>query len=248
MIPYINYMPYKWRGIIDYAVASGASIGGAETIWAAGWSKIPITNKSDPVKSAIYTAHDLTHQAWWNVDPANDYSVNSRKAYLDTQLIGEIAVLSFIEITFVRDMINERLATEEQIYKRNMLNWWEELGRPDIQEFAQVLWNTLILESTYKKWCKTRYAHRVIDDYLPMLYFDKGYTLAQFNSMKLHNWKGFKTKEVYRSSDIYLNNFNSLELLITRIKSFGDSSKPNIESEPWVIARKNFRNIPLVRF
>lgn len=220
--------PKEWQGLAARIIESGAQFDTEMCAWAPRWSKIPLTvRKGEPwnttrgsletaIKSCLYRAHDCIHQLWGLPIPGDNFSEEDFYLYKRAQMCGEVAVLTLTEFALAKHFSEESPAARKFIMKRNALPMMEgPLAGKSILQIALRL-DDLLHKKSRPKWVRDmKAATDFVDDYVPMLEFDRVNIDHNWNLMKTNNW--YPTGA---PNSRYNKNLDGLELTTWMINDF----------------------------
>lgn len=188
--------PPTWQGIASRIIESGVQISTEMCPWAPKWSKIPPTVRNGTtefetaVKSCIFRVHDCLHQLWGLPLPSAAFSEEDFYLYKRSQMCGEVAVLTLTEFVFCKYAYEQFADTSEIIRKRNAIPMLEGPLQSKTPLQIALRMDDLLHKKRRPKWvrdCKA--AVSFVDDYVPMLEYDRRDIDHNWNIMKSTGWR-----------------------------------------------------------
>lgn len=214
--------PSTWSGIAARVIESGAEISDVMCPWAPKWSKIPPTVRKGnseletAVKSCIFRVHDCLHQLWGLPLPSESFSEENFYLYKRAQMCGEVAVLTLTEFEFCKHLYFNYPELQSLIKRRNAIPMI--LGPLQGKNTLQIAlrMDDLLHKKSRPKWVRDcPEATAFIDDYVPMLEYDRNDIDHNWNIMKKLNWR-----PVTAPNTTYNTNLDGLELTTWMIDDF----------------------------
>jgi hypothetical protein len=215
--------PPTWQGLAARIVESGVTIStdpfGA---WAPRWSKIPPTIRAGKtsietaLKSCMFRVHDCIHQLWGLPLPSERLDEDDFYEYKRAQMCGEVAVLTLTEFDFANYWYGEREDLQGLLQVRMALPMmWGPLAGKTTLQVAQRL-DDLLHKKSRPRWVREHAAATAfVDDYVPMLEFDRVNINHNWKLMKAANWR-----PVGAPNSRYSPHLDGLELTQWMIEDF----------------------------
>ena len=213
--------PKHWQPIAARILETGVDFSDSLCAWAPRWSKIPPTIRSGKtdfeshVKSCIFRMHDFIHQLWGLPIPS-DFSEEQFYLYKRAQMCGEVAVLTLTEFEFCNHLFNSFPETQEVILKRNAIPMLKgPLQGKSILQIALRM-DDLLHKKSRPKWVRDhKPSLNFIEDYVPMLEYDREDIDNNWEIMKKANWLPYGAPNAR-----YNVNLDGLELTTWMINDF----------------------------
>lgn len=216
--------PPEWSGILARIVESGAEFSTGMCPWAPRWSPIPPTVRrgktelATHVKSCMFRVHDCIHQLWGLPIPRG-FTTDDFYLYKRAQMCGEVAVLTLTEFCFA-DHLFRRFAghpgVAETLLRRNAIPMLEGplSGKTPLQIALRM--DDLLHKKSRPRWVREHAPSTAfVDDYVPMLEFDRRDIDHNWALMKAANWKPEGAPNARYSVDL-----DGLELTSWMIEDF----------------------------
>lgn len=215
--------PENWSPIIARIMESGVTFSETDCHWQPKWSKISPTKKKGNselekyVKSCIYRAHDCIHQLWGVPIPKDINNNEEFYSYKRAQICGEVAVLTIIEFILCKHFYDKFPATREILYKRNAIPLLYTVFKNKSTLDIALRLDGILHKKINPKWVRDNsHATAFVEDYVPMLEFDRKTIDHNWNLMKKNGWLPPSDSPNVRYSDEY----DGLELTAWMINDF----------------------------
>lgn len=188
--------PPEWKGIAARIIESGVTFDTELCAWAPRWSKIPPTVRegasdlATSVKSCIFRVHDCIHQLWGLPLPSERFDDDDFYEYKRAQMCGEVAVLTLTEFAFADYWYKKREDLRPILDVRNALPMmYGPLAGKTILQIAQRM-DTLLHKKQVPRWVREHGPSvRFVEDYVPMLEFDRVNIDHNWAIMKRMGWR-----------------------------------------------------------
>lgn len=188
--------PPAWRGVAARIIETGATFATEAVPWAPRWSKIPPTVRTGKtpyetaVKSCIYRVHDCIHQLWGCPMPSERLDENDFFEFKRAVMCGEVAVLTLAEFAFADHWWITEGPHVDLMWGRNAIPMWRgPLAGKSIIQVAQRL-DELLHKKTRPRWVREhKESVAFVEDYVPMLEFDRVNIDHNWRLMKEANWR-----------------------------------------------------------
>lgn len=143
------------------------------------------------IKSCIFRVHDCIHQLWGLPMPSERLDENDFYEYKRAQMCGEVAVLTLTEFAFAEYWYRERKQDMGVLFwDRNAIPMLKgPLAGKSTLQVAQRL-DELLHKKTRPRWVREHKASTAfVNDYVPMLEFDRTNVDHNWALMKAANWR-----------------------------------------------------------
>lgn len=187
--------PPTWQGLAARIIESGATFSKYPTPWAPKWSKIPPTIRKGSsvlesyIKTIMFRVHDCIHQLWGLPIPSSNFSEDDFYLYKRAQMCGEVVVLTLTEFIYGNYLYENYNDIKPFLIKRNaipMLNGPLH-GKTPLQIALRM--DDLLHKKRRPKWVRDcSAAIAFVDDYVPMLEYDRRDIDYNWGLMKSANW------------------------------------------------------------
>lgn len=187
--------PSHWHGVAARIVESGVEFSATMCPWAPKWSKIPPTIRTGKneletaVKSCIFRSHDCFHQLWGLPIPSSEFSEADFYLYKRAQMCGEVAVLTLTEFVLCNHLYNNHPQIADLIWNRNAIPMLK--GPLDGKSTLQIAlrMDDLLHKKRRPKWVRDhKESTAFVDDYVPMLEYDRKDIDHNWSLMKEAKW------------------------------------------------------------
>lgn len=214
--------PPTWQGLAARIIETGVTFSTEMCAWAPRWSRIPPTVRTGhyasdtAVKSCMFRVHDCLHQLWGLPLPSERLDEADFFEYKRAQMCGEVAVLTLTEFTFAEYWHRVRHDLQPAFEVRMALPMlWGPLAGKSTLQIAQRM-DDLLHKKSRPRWVREHAASRLfVDDYVPMLEFDRTNIDHNWRLMKAANWRPVGAPNSRYSPDL-----DGLELTQWMIEDF----------------------------
>jgi len=190
----------KWRSLFHAILNSGVRFTTSPKVkWLAGYSNVPLTVKSDPVKEHFYIMHDLFHQLF-PVQCTGSYEEKDRVMFKRSSMAGEVAVLYLTEFMYARDLAAAKPEWAGRIHDRlslPMMDNFEDHWKKDYRMMS-ILDNLIYEEVRYPYLRGYPSVEKWLAHYWHMLAMDRHFLDVNWEILKEHNWQPWR-KHAYPS-------------------------------------------------
>ena len=189
--------PPTWQGVAARIIETGVTFSPDLCAWAPRWSKIPPTMRTSingllesSIKSCMFRVHDSIHQLWGLPMPSVRLDENDFYEYKRAQMCGEVAVLTLTEFAFADYWYHRRRDLQSFFDSRNALPMlYGPLAGKSILQVAQRM-DELLHKKTRPRWVREhKESTAFVEDYVPMLEFDRTNIDHNWRLMKAANWR-----------------------------------------------------------
>lgn len=213
--------PNYWKPVAARILETGVEFASGKGPWAPRWSKVPLTVREGNtdletyVKSCIFRVHDFIHQLWGLPIPL-DFSEEQFYIYKRAQMCGEVAVLTLTEFEFCSYLWKTFPEIQPLINRRNAIPMMQgPLEGKNILQIALRL-DDLLHKKSRPKWVRDhKPSSDFVDDYVPMLQYDRDDIDHNWKIMKSLDWKPTGAPDAR-----YNVNLDGLELTTWMINDF----------------------------
>lgn len=188
--------PSAWKGVAARIVESGATFSQDMCAWAPRWSKIPPTIREGKdatetaFKSCVFRVHDCLHQLWGLPLPSERMDQDDFYEYKRAQMCGEVAVLVLTEFEFAKYWYQTCPELRDVIRRRNAIQMIEgPLQAKTTLQIAQRM-DDLLHKKSRPRWVRGHTeSEAFVEDYVPMLEFDRTNIDHNWGLMKDARWR-----------------------------------------------------------
>lgn len=186
------YTDTRWRNIFNAILESGVRFTEASKVkWLAGYSNVPMTIKSNPVKEHFYWMHDLFHQIF-PVQCTGDYEESDRVAFKKSSMVGEVFTLYVTEFMYAEELFERKPEWRSDIEDRKslpLLGFLRSIGKSKPKDVLDILDNLLYGEEFYTELKGNEAVGAWVKHYWPMLEADRHYLDTNWNLLKSAKWQ-----------------------------------------------------------